>query len=505
MGGASGQLSGPDLERGVPAGSVVEGQPLLGHAFGEAVLLARQGEEIFAVSASCPHYGGPLAEGLQVGGQIRCPWHHATFDLRTGAVLRAPAINPLSCYTVARAGGEVKVTERRPSTAAPRGDGPKSVVIVGAGAAGHAAAETLRSEGYGGPVTLLGADESEPYDRPNLSKDYLSGSAPEEWIPLRPREAYAEKNIALRTGATVVGIDPERRVVVLSDGTSLSYGALLLATGAKPVHLDIPGADLPHVHYLRTLADSRAIIARALRASGAVVLGASFIGLEVAASLRARGLAVHVVAPDRTPLARVMGPEIGEFLRALHEENGVVFHLGHVAKAIDERGVTLDDGRWLEAGLVVAGIGVRPSLELAEAAGLALDRGVRVDAHLETSAPGIWAAGDVARWPDRHSGRDIRVEHWVVAQRQGQTAARNMLGKNEPFDAVPFFWTAQYGVTLSYVGHAETWDHVEIEGSLEARDCRASYQKDGRTLAVVTVGRDLESLRAERRMENGGR
>ncbi len=501
MGGGSATLTGPDLEAGIAVDSIVEGKPLLGHALGEAVLVARHGDELFAVSATCPHYGGPLAEGAQVGAQIRCPWHHATFDLRTGALLRAPAINPIGCYALERSGDRVRVTGKRNGASAPKSEGPTSVVIIGAGAAGHSAAETLRAEGYAGPITLIGADASEPYDRPNISKDYLAGNAPEEWIPLRPRDAYAEKKIDLRTGVRVSKIDPKAKHIELEDGSKLAYGALILATGADPVRLAVPGADLPHVHTLRTLADSRAIIAGLASAKRAVVIGASFIGLEVAQSLRTRGVEVHVVAPEARPLERVLGPQIGDFLRALHQENGVHFHFGRTAKSIDEKQVTLDDGATLPADVVVVGIGVRPVLGLAEAAGLAVDRGVKVDAHLETSVPGIWAAGDIARWPDPHSREDIRVEHWVVAQRQGQTVARNVLGKRERFDAVPFFWTTQFGVSIHYVGHAASWDHIEVEGDVAAKDCAVRYKKGGRTLAVATIGRDIESLQAEVELE----
>jgi NADPH-dependent 2,4-dienoyl-CoA reductase/sulfur reductase-like enzyme len=360
----------------------------------------------------------------------------------------------------------------------------------------------LRREGYEGTLTLLSADESAPYDRPNLSKDYLAGNAPEEWIPLRGPEFYAEQRVELRTATKVTAIDSGARSVRLADGQTLSYDALLLATGSEPAKLTIPGADLPHVHTLRSLADSRTLIAKAQKAKRAVVVGASFIGLEVAASLRARGLEVHVVAPDEQPLARVMGPEVGTFIRSLHVAKGVNFHLGQVPTAIDAaRGVTLKNGEVLPADLVVVGIGVRPVLELAEQAGLAIDRGVKVNAQLQTSVPGIWAAGDIARWPDPHSGENIRVEHWVVAQRQGQTAARNILGKGEAFRAVPFFWSAHYDVTLNYIGHAAKWDSAQIEGSLADRACTVRYRQGDRTLAILTLGRDLDSLRLEAEME----
>ena len=267
------------------------------------------------------------------------------------------------------------------------------------------------------------------------------------------------------------------------------------------MRLDVPGSDLPHIHYLRTLEDSRALIAAAASAGRAVVIGASFIGLEVAASLRARGLDVHVVAPEARPMENVLGQEVGDLVRKVHEEHGVAFHLGTTPAAFDRSHVTLQSGQRLDADFVVVGIGVRPEMVLAEQAGIAADRGVTVDAYLETSIPGIWAAGDIARWPDRLSGEQIRIEHWVVAGRQGQTAARNMLGARERFDAVPFFWTQQHDLSLSYVGHAAKWDRIEIDGSLAAKDCTVNYRQGSRKLAVLTIARDRDSLAAEIELE----
>jgi apoptosis-inducing factor 3 len=494
--------TGPDLAQGIALDEIPDGGMLAGHVGEEAVLLARRGNEVFAIGATCSHYGGPLADGLMVDDTVRCPWHHARFDLRSGEAIGAPAFNPLSCWRVEQRDGKVVVSEKIAAVPA-RSAGEKSerVVIVGGGAAGFAAAEMLRREGFAGSVTLLSSDDTAPYDRPNCSKDYLAGNAPEDWMPLKPPEFYAQHSIALELGAEVTAIDPKARQVTLAGGRNLAFDKLLLATGAEPVRLDIPGAGEPHVHVLRSLADARAIIAAAKAARSVVVIGASFIGLEVAASLRARELEVHVVAPERRPMERVLGREFGDFIRGLHEEHGVVFHLEETATAIKGRTVTLKGGTTLSADLVVVGVGVRPRIKLAEAAGLAVDRGVLVNEYLETSAPGIYAAGDIARWPDPHTGEKLRIEHWVVAERQGQTVARNMMGQRTRFADVPFFWSQHYDLPINYVGHAEKWEKLEIEGDIAARDCLVRYRRDGKVLAAASIYRDVDSLKEEWAME----
>lgn len=497
--------AGPDLTEGI-ALSDFTGETLLGHVGDQEVLLVRSDAEIFAIDAQCSHYHGPLAEGLVVGDTIRCPWHHACFDLRTGEATRAPALSPLAVWEVERDVGRIFVRRKREHMRAiiegrtEQGATPDRIVIVGGGAAGFAAAEMLRRQAYGGSIVMLSSDAASPVDRPNLSKDYLAGSAPEDWLPLRPDEFYEEADIDLRLKTDVTGIDTKARHVVTAGGT-VPYDRLLLATGAEPVRLTIPGADQPHVHTLRSLADCRAIIALAADARRAVVIGASFIGLEAAASLRARDIEVHVIAPEARPMERVLGPQMGDFVRTLHEQHGVIFHLQDTVVAIDGKRVTLKSGTTLEANVVVVGVGVRPRLALAEQAGLAIDRGVTVNAWLETSSPGVYAAGDIARWPDGYSGDNIRVEHWVVAERQGQTAARNMLGQRQRFDAVPFFWSQHYDVPINYVGHAESWDEIAIEGDIAGRDCLLRYKRGGRVLAVASIYRDVASLQAELTME----
>lgn len=493
-----------NFKSGFPVNKLSDGGMVAGQLDGEDILLARRGNEFFAVGAFCTHYHGPLADGLMVGDTVRCPWHHACFSLQTGEALRAPGLDPIARWKVEKVGDKVFIREKlgEPSVEPAPGSAPNSVVIVGGGAAGLAAADMLRREGYQGPITMISADEAPPSDRPNLSKDYLAGTASEDWIPLRSPDFYKDKKIDLLLNSRVVSIDAKQKQVKLENGNTYSYGALLLATGAAPVKIPIEGATEAQLNYLRTLADSKAIISKAVSAKTVVVVGASFIGLEVAASLRARNIEVHVVAPDKQPLERIMGPEVGKFIRGLHESHGVKFHLGQTVARVDGRKVMLSGGSIVESDFIVLGVGVRPALSLAEEAGLAVDKGVIVSEYLETSAPGIFAAGDIARWPDPHSGQRIRVEHWVVAERQGQVAARNILGKRERYDAVPFFWSQHYDVAINYVGHAEKWDAIEIDGKLESKDAKVTYKKDGRTLAVVTVFRDLESLQSEVTMES---
>ena len=502
MGGQSEQLQGPDLTRGVRLADLEDGVPLAGHAAGEAVVLVRRGARAFAVGASCPHYGAPLAKGLVVGETLRCPWHHACFDLTTGAVRSPPALNPIDTWDVRLDGAFAYVVRKRESSpAAVRLGDPRTFVIVGAGAAGAVAAETLRNEGFQGRVVLIGEDPSPPYDRPNLSKDYLAGNAPEEWIPLRPEDFYKSREIELRVAARVASLDVERRAVGLASGESIRYDALLLATGARPVPLPVPGADLPHVHYLRTLEDSRRLIEAAKKARRAVVIGSGFIGLEVAAALVERGIQVSVVGRESLPLEQALGMELAQVVKALHEARGVRFHLEATATRITASEVTLSGGASLPADVVVIGVGVAPSTELAEAAGLRVDHGILVDEYLQTSAPGVYAAGDVARYPDRASDELVRVEHWVLAQRHGRAAALNMLGREQPFTSVPFFWSNHYDVAIRYCGFAPRTAEREAVGQLAARKGGVVFRKRGRVTAVATIGDDRMNLAAEAALE----
>lgn len=500
--------SGPDLAAGVPLTDIPPSGVLVGHVDGAPVLLARLDDGFFAVAGACTHYGGPLSEGLVADGVVQCPWHHACFSLRTGAALAAPAFAGLATWQVEVVGnhafvrGKTEATPPRPA-AVTGVAGPDRIVIVGGGAAAFAAAEKLRGLGFEGTLTVLSRDADAPCDRPNLSKDYLAGTASEDWIPLQSPEFYREQRIDLRLDCEVVEIDVAARQVLTRSGERHAYDELLIATGAEPVRIPLAGFDRPNVYSLRTLADARAIIAAVGGAKSVALIGAGFISLEAAASLRARGLEVHVIAREAVPMERVLGRELGQAITRLHQDQGVVFHFQRNVQAFDGRQLTLDDGTTIAADFVVVGIGVKPRIELAQKAGLAVHDGVLVNEFLQTSVAHVYAAGDVARFP---YGTDTgRIEHWVVAQRQGQLAAANMLGLGQRYDAVPFFWTHHYDLELRYVGHAESWDEIRVEGSIAQRDCTARFVRDGKLLAAACIGRDLECLQIEAELRAAAR
>jgi len=461
------------------------------------VLLARVEGQFYAVGADCTHYGAPLERGLLHGTRLLCPWHHACFDLRGGSLLEPPALDALPCYKVRLEGDQIMVSTQSEPTLQPVGTGEDSrrFVIVGGGAAGLMAALTLRQEGFAGQLVMVTPEADAPYDRPNLSKEYLQGKAPPEWLPLRGPEFYEENRVELMTGCRVRRLLPEVRTLEFEDGSFLTYDACLIATGGIPRTLQVPGAHLGGVFTLRSLGDSKALAATAERAKRAVVVGASFIGMETAASLRERGLEVTVVAPERVPFEKVLGERVGEMFRSLHEEKGVSFRLG--AKVLEFAGdggvreVLLESGERLKADLVVVGVGVRPATEFIADLPLDENRSVPVDAHLK-AAEALYAAGDIARFPDPQTGEAIRVEHWRLALQHGKIAALNMLGQDVPYQGVPFFWTGQFGLQLRYVGHADSFDEVVYWGEPEARDFLAFYLQKGILKAASGLKRDKE-------------
>jgi NADPH-dependent 2,4-dienoyl-CoA reductase/sulfur reductase-like enzyme/nitrite reductase/ring-hydroxylating ferredoxin subunit len=459
---------------------------------GTQVLLLPDGDAVRAIAATCPHAGAPLAEGVRHGTRIICPWHKAAFCIRTGAVLDPPAVDALERFDARISGGRVLLS--RPPKASeppPQRRDDRVFVIVGGGAAGAVAAQTLREEGFAGRLVLLDRENRVPYDRTMLSKYLLSGEHGAEKSPLQSQSWYATHAIERRT-ADVTSIDPQARRITCADGSVLPYDAALLATGATPRRPTLPGAERDHVFLLRSRADAEAILAQAERSSRAVVLGASFIGMEVAASLRERGLDVTVVAPDAAPFEKHLGARIGGAFTRLHESRGVQFRLGRQASSIDDDFVHLRDGETLPAELVVIGVGVQPATGFAGELSRQPDHGIQVDAFLRV-ADGLYAAGDIARFPSRGDGDPIRVEHWRVAQQHGRIAARNMLGQQLRYDAVPVFWTIQYLKRLDYIGHATEWDEVVVHGDPGKPEFLAYYISDGKVAAAVGMDRDRDT------------
>src|SRR6478672_2332525 len=348
---------------------------------------------------------------------------------------------------------------------------------------------------------MLTEDRDPPYHRPNLSKDYLAGTAQNEWMPLRSEDWYRENDIDLRLRTKVDVLDIEMREVRSNSGERVPFDRLLLAMGSEPRRLEQEGFSGPNVHTLRSFADARAIIEHAKPNSRAVILGSSFIGLEAAAALRQRKVDVTVISPEKAPFERVFGPELGRSLQRLHEDHGVRFHLGNVGAAFQNGEVVLAKGERVPADFVLVGVGVTPRTALAEAAGLTVDNGVWVNEQLETSCPSVFAAGDIAAYPDPLTQERVRIEHWTVAERQGQIAAANMLGAKQRFDSAPFFWTEQHGVTVRYIGHATRWDDIRSEGEIGIEQTLLRYYQEGEHLASATINRDKGNLEDELKLE----
>jgi NADPH-dependent 2,4-dienoyl-CoA reductase/sulfur reductase-like enzyme/nitrite reductase/ring-hydroxylating ferredoxin subunit len=497
--------SGPDFSSGYPLGDIPENGTVSGRVGDEPVLLSRLNGSVYAVSGACTHYGGHLADGLAEGSTVRCPLHHACFDLKTGQPLRAPALDPLDRWQVDVDSDRAYVSYKlkpQPDEAPEVETDVQRVVIVGGGAAGLACANELRRLGYPGAITMLSADRDPPCDRPNLSKDYLAGTAPEEWLPLRTDQWYSDNRVDLRLSTEVTRIDPAARTVHCAPGEDLPYDRLLIATGSEPNRLAAPGFDRENVFTLRSLADARAIAGEAKEGTRAVIIGASFIAMEAAAALRTRKVEVDIVSVEHVPFDRVFGIALGEHIKKIHERNGVRFHLGCVASEFDGKSVTIANGDRLDADFVLVGIGVQPRLHVARCAGAEVDNGVIVDASMQTSVPGIYAAGDIAAYPDPISGERLRIEHWVVAERQGEVAAANMLGLGRRFDSAPFFWSEQFGTSIRYVGHASGWDQVLVDGDIDGGDFIIRYFNKGTHCASASVGRDLDNLEDELALES---
>jgi NADPH-dependent 2,4-dienoyl-CoA reductase/sulfur reductase-like enzyme/nitrite reductase/ring-hydroxylating ferredoxin subunit len=497
--------TGPDFSSGFPLDEIPENGTVAGRVGDEPVLLSNFDGSLYAVSGACTHYGGHLADGVAEGTSVRCPLHHACFDLRSGQPLRAPALDPLDRWQVDVDSDRAYVSYKlkRPADEAPEiATQVRKVVIVGGGAAGLACANELRRLGYSGEITMVSADRDPPCDRPNLSKDYLAGTAPEEWLPLRTDQWYSDNRVDLRLTTEVTRIDAAAHTVHCAEGEDLPYDRLLIATGSEPNRLAVPGFESDNVFTLRSVADARAIAQKAKEGARAVIIGASFIAMEAAAALRTRKVEVDVVSVEHIPFDRVFGIALGEHIQRIHEKNGVRFHLGCVASGFDGKIVTIANGDRLDADFVLVGIGVQPRLHVARSAGAEVDNGVIVDSSMQTTMPQIYAAGDIASYPEPITGERTRIEHWVVAERQGEVAAANMLGLSRRFDSAPFFWSEQFGTAIRYVGHASHWDQVLVDGDIDSGSFAIRYFNKGMHCATASVRRDLDNLEDELALES---
>jgi NADPH-dependent 2,4-dienoyl-CoA reductase/sulfur reductase-like enzyme/nitrite reductase/ring-hydroxylating ferredoxin subunit len=492
-------IADDELKEGVPA--VIEAEE-------KKVLLVRSEGRIYACGNECSHYHAPLNDGLVVGHVVTCPWHNARFDIRDGQLIAPPGLNGVPSYETKVENGQVWIRQTgKGMIPMPEGEDDRIMLIVGAGVAGNCAAETLRREGFAGRIVMVTGEAYGPYDRTMLSKDLLSGEAPAKWLPLRGQKFYDRLKIELITEKPVTDVDPAGRAVTFADGTTMKADRILLATGGTPRTLPVPGADKAGCHLLRSRQDAEAILAELEAAKTVVIVGASFIGLEVACSLRAREMQVHIVAPEEIPLANLFGEKIGERIKKTHEESGVIFHLGQTVKefAGQERvgEVVLADGSRLKTDLVIMGVGIRPAVDFLESSGLVKDGAVPVNGRLETSAQSIFAAGDIALVPDGRSGEPRRIEHWVEAGRQGMHAARCMLGAKDSYREVPFFWSKQYGSSLRYIGYAPKFDRIVFRGNVTDKFFLAGFYVGGKLVAAASVGKARELIRLGQLLEAG--
>ena len=472
------------------------------------ILLSKINDKFYAVSAFCTHYGAPLEKGILCGERIVCPWHNACFNAIAGQQEEPPGLDSLATFTVRVKGNEVlvKIPEKIPQqrTVEMAHYVPKSarctLVVLGAGIAGINAVEVLRQQGYQGKIILISAEEKLPYDRTKLTKNYLQGKTEADSLSLRSCEFYDKHDIELRFGKTVKKVDALNKFLTFADNSTLKFDSLLLATGGKPRNLDVPGADLANIFTIRQPEDVDAILATAKDAKQALVIGSSFIGMEAAASLAQNGLEVTVVSPSDVPFKKILGKKLGEMFQKVHEEKGVTFRLG--TKATEFKGESkvkraiLENGEEIDTDLVIVGIGVEPNTSYIE--GIDLDRkdnSVPVNQYLQTEMEDIYAAGDIARFPYAPIEQSTRIEHWRLAAQQGRIAAANMMGKNKPQpidNIVPFFWSGQYDLKLRYVGHAEKWDEIYIDGDLDKPEFLAFYLQKDRAMAVAGINRDRE-------------
>ncbi|WP_447756727.1 FAD-dependent oxidoreductase [Pseudomonas moraviensis] len=465
------------------------------------IVLLRANGELRAFQGLCPHAGAPLAEGALCHGRLICPWHKAAYRAEDGGLCEPPSLDSLKRYPLELRGEEIWVDDQPlPDQHTPPADDPRTFVVVGAGAAGTACAAALREKGFGGRIVMVDGEPDAGYDRTVLSKFVLAGEmSPKEVPPLRDEAFYQAQRIE-RVQSEVSALDAPGKTLHLNNGAILRYDAAVLATGGAPTPLKLPGAELANVFVLRSKAQAEQIINAAQPGQRAVIIGDSFIALECASALREYGLDVTVLARHAIPFAKQFGEAVGKAIRALHEEHGVKFISEHEATEIfgedKVEGVLLDNGLRLAADLVLAGVGVHPATEAFGSLSKEDDQSLRVDDGMRVG-DGLWAIGDIATFP--LSGQPTRIEHWRLAQQHARIAAANMLGGEEHYLDVPFFWTYHFGKNYDYLGHAAEWDEVEFNGEPDKPPFIGLFAKDGIVVAAVACDKQRAmALLAER-------
>jgi NADPH-dependent 2,4-dienoyl-CoA reductase/sulfur reductase-like enzyme/nitrite reductase/ring-hydroxylating ferredoxin subunit len=467
------------------------------------IVLLRLGDQLRAYQGKCPHAGAPLAKGALCEGRLICPWHKAAYRLEDGALCEPPSLDSLRRYPLEIRDDEVWVDDQpMPTPSTPPADDKRTFVIIGAGASGTACAAALREKGFGGRVVLIDREPEAGYDRTVLSKFVIAGEMPPDEVPpLRDESFYREQRIE-QINSDVMGLDAANRTLRLADGQSLSYDAAVIATGGIPKTLSLPGADLPQVFVLRSKAQAQRILTSAKPGQRAVIVGDSFIALESASSLRQYGLDVTVLARHAIPFEAHFGDAVGKAIRALHEANGVVFHTDGEAAQIEGTGkveaVLLDNGQRLPADLVLVGIGVTPATAPFADLPKEKDQSLKVDGGMRVT-DGLWAVGDIATFP--LNGQPQRIEHWRLAQQQARIAAANMLGGDERYLDVPYFWTWHFGKNYDYLGHAQAWDEVEFKGDPDHPPFIGLFGKNGVVAAAVACDQERAMAMLAERMK----
>jgi NADPH-dependent 2,4-dienoyl-CoA reductase/sulfur reductase-like enzyme/nitrite reductase/ring-hydroxylating ferredoxin subunit len=474
----------------------------------ELILVTKTQKGLCVCGGECPHYGAPLHEGSLEGTTLTCPWHNARFDVESGKVLDPPALDDLETYRV-EGDEELSVTGKtEPRIPRPGSLSEKRFVLVGAGASANAAAEMLRREGFDGHITLITSEKDKPYDRTIISKGLISGAMPEKLLRLRGDKFYKELKIDIQTGLTVTEVDGDNRTVICENGKNFEGDAILLATGGMPKKLDVPGIDSADVYTVRSAEGARKIKKEIKKKKRVAIIGAGFIGMELAVDLARGGWKVSQAAPEKGPMAILFGERIADRIRSVHDPLGITSYFGNTLEKIEsgssgELELFLSGGETITADAAIIAIGIEPKVGFLEKSGFTVKDGIPVARNFETEKPGIYACGDIALYPYRHISEPVRIEHWVEAERQGQAAARGMVGKQAEEEKAPFFWTKQGDFALKYVGFPLPYDQIAYRGKVETESFLAGFYRNDKLIGAASFGMQDEFIEIEEVITQG--